>query len=163
MTQIRVFHITFAGLVAVRSVPVRGAGTHFASFSFPAGGAQALSRAAAGGIVRTVALLGTVQAVRVQRTLVHAHFAHETWRAFATTGDMMTRGIVQAMAMLLAVLAMTSGRTLVGAHIPSPAGGAFARSILRIAASIVLTATVLLALGAMFSIGAEHVASWDWK
>lgn len=159
MTQLRVFHITFAALVAVRTVPVRGTGAIFTSFSFPAGGAQTLSRAAASGIVLTVTLLGTVQAVGIQRTLVHAHLAHETGRAFAATGDVMARGIVQAMAMLLAILAMTSGWALVGAHIPRPAGGAFAGSILRIAASIVLTATVLLALGAVLAIGAAHVAS----
>lgn len=159
MTQIRVFHITFTALVAVRAVPVRGADAIFASFSFPAGGAQTFPRAAASGIVHTVTLLRTVQAVGVQRTLVHAHLAHEAGRAFAATGDVMARRIVQAMAMLLAVLAMTAGWALVGAHIPRPAGGAFAGSILWIAASIVLTATVLLALGAVFAIGTAHVAS----
>lgn len=162
VTQISVFHIALAGLVAVQSVLVHRAYAPLAAFSLPSGGAHALARATACRIVLAVASLGAVQAVRVQRTLIHADLTHEAGRALAASGDVVAGGIIEAMALLLAFLAMTSGWALVGAHVARPAGCALAGSVMRIASSVVLAATVLLALHTVFPIRAAHVAS-DWK
>lgn len=159
MTQIRVLHLALAGLVAVRSEPIRRTNALLTALSLPARSTDALASPTAGGIVLAVTLLGAVDSVGVQRTLVHAHLPHVARWTLAASGDVVTGGIIQAVTVQLTVGTMTARGTLVGADIARPAGGALTGAILWIAASVVLTATILLTLDTVFAIRAAHIAS----
>lgn len=153
VAQLRVRHVTLAGLVAVHSVLVRLADPLLALAAPPTRVADAGSVGpVAGGVVLAAARPTAVESVRVQRALVEAALSQVAGWTLALARDVVAGRSLVALAGLLAAGPVAAHGTLVGAHLARPPGIAHAGAALRLALSVVLAGTILLALGAVLAV-----------
>lgn len=123
MAVFRIERITITRLITVVTVLVECANAFATIVTFPAGRAlTSAGRLVAGTIILTLALLRTVQAVSVERTLVVAELTQIAGRTFTLAADVMTRSTFEAFTLLLALCAVETNRTFIGADVTRPTG-----------------------------------------
>lgn len=159
MAHSRIFFRAFACFVARFAVnivrtPSAGAIDTLPSLRTWTGSVRGITRSA----ILTTTSLCTIHAEQVAGTTIQTLVAHEAWRTFAFTRDMMTISAIEAFAWLLTIRSVHSLLALIGAHVSGPAGRTLTLSALRIAFTAILAFAFLLALTAVLAIGTRFIA-----